>query len=184
MLKTLSLMFGAAILCIALAPAAEAKTRFKVEYLFDSWAPHPDAYFYDEDFSGDEDVVVYDRNPVRQYDEFDENYYEPDYVAPARPTRKLQAEVPRRQVIQPMPQSRKLALANPELQTGARKAKPAEAGVSCSKVTQLVSGYGFSDVKVKSCAGKIFAFTGTRSGKSYEISVSSGSGQLTEVKRI
>ena len=184
MLKTLSLMSGAAILLLALTPAAEAKTRFRVEYLFDSWAPHPEAYFYDEDFSGEEDIVVYERQRVREYDEFDENYYEPDYVAPAKPKRKQQAEETRKRVLQPVPQNGKLALANPQPLPDAKKAKPAATGLSCSKATQLVSGYGFSDVKVKSCTGKIYAFTGTRSGKSYEIGVSSGSGQLTEVKRI
>jgi hypothetical protein len=37
---------------------------------------------------------------------------------------------------------------------------------------------------VKSCTGNNYAFNGTRSGKSYEISVSAARGDLTEVKRI
>ncbi len=184
MLKSFALMSGAAMMLMALAPSAEAKTRFSVDYLFDSWAPHPDAYFYDEDYAGEEDVIVYERQPSRLYDQFDENYYEPDYLAPAKPKRKLQADSTRKQLVPSKPATPKLALAKPDLPAGARKSKAVAASVSCSKATQLVSGYGFSDVKVKSCIGKIFAFTGTRSGKSYEINVSSGNGELTEVKRI
>ncbi len=185
MLKPLTLLSAAATALVILAQPSAAKTRFSIDYLFDSAAPHPDSYFYDDEFVPEADVE-YDRSQT--YDQFDANYYEPEvYVRPPTAQNvkpKQHATKPPVAAKKPTP---KLALAKPDLPDAPKKSlkkSDSGSGVTCAKATQIVTGYGFSDVKVKSCTGTTYAFTGTRSGKNYEISVSAARGDLTEVKRI
>jgi hypothetical protein len=181
MLKPLSLVSAAAMALVVLAQPSEAKTRFSIDYLFDRVAPHPNSYFYDDEFVPEEDVE-YDRSQT--YDQFDANYYEPEVLVRPSVKPKLQATKPPVAAKKTTP---KLALAKPDLPDAPKKSlkkSDSASGVTCAKATQIVTGYGFSEVKVKSCAGNIYAFTGTRSGKNYEISVSAARGDLTEVKRI
>jgi len=69
----------------------------------------------------------------------------------------------------------------------AKKAVPASgaaSAMSCEKASSVVSGYGFSGVTPASCSGKVYAFNATRDGKSFAIKLDSGSGELTEVKKL
>ncbi len=183
MFKSVTFLSAAVTTLVLLTQPSEAKMRYSVEYLFDSLAPHPDSYFYDDGFVAEEDVE-YSRSPL--YDQYDETYYEPEVLV--RPLEKPKKQsTPAKPSVASKKATPKLALAKPDLPVGTKqslKKQDSASGVTCAKATQIVTGYGFSDVKVKSCTGNIYAFTGTRSGKNYEISVSSARGDLTEVKRI
>jgi hypothetical protein len=61
---------------------------------------------------------------------------------------------------------------------------PAEPGISCDKAQGIVSGYGFQSVSPQVCVGKTYSFRATRDGKSFEIRMSSASGELTEVRKL
>jgi len=56
--------------------------------------------------------------------------------------------------------------------------------ITCDKAGEIVSGYGFSEVKPTSCEGDTFSFAAAREGKPYAIKMSAASGELTEVKKV
>jgi hypothetical protein len=61
---------------------------------------------------------------------------------------------------------------------------PSLAGaVSCAQATDIVTGYGFGEVKPTSCKGEVYAFRASRAGKTYEIKLAADSGELTEVAK-
>ncbi len=188
MLKSFALFSVAATAFVALAQPSQSKTRFSVDYLFDSMAPHPDSYFFDDEFDPEldvEDDTVYGRSRPSLYGDYDATYYEPEVAV--QPPAKLKKKLVANPLAGAKKATPKLALAKPDLPAAPKKQikKAGNAtGVTCDKATQIVAGYGFTDVKVKSCSGNTYAFTGTRSGKTYEISVSAARGDLTEVKRI
>jgi hypothetical protein len=181
--------------------SAEAKTRYSVEYLFEESAPHPDAYYFDERYDDEsgEGVLLYDATPRRRIVEipddsrFDEDYYLPELRVPRE---RKAAQQPKRNIVPLRPETAKSkprlnAPTEPKLETAkltpSEKIEPTKQKtkqISCEKGADIVKGYGFADVKPKSCDGKTFAFTGTRSGKSYEINIAPANGELTEVKRI
>ena len=183
---------------------ANAKSRWNLDFFLpDLSSEPPPRYYYDDLYDpverpayGDDYIYVprsaaRERAPRDLY-EFDGDYYEPEYV-------------PNRVQRRPLRDRMKEATINPQTRRGdtgtkgtTRKqvntptpaikkkiAAPAPAaGLSCRKAATIVSGYGFSGVKEKQCSGKILVFSATRGGKTYEVSVSSGSGELTEVKRL
>ncbi len=187
MLKRLVLATSLAVLSFGTMSGAEAKTRFSIEYLFDDLAPHPESYYFDEEFDNSDGVIVYEREPRESVYGYEEDYYQPEYQPPKRKLTQRSASINKPPLAAPKKPAQKLVLAPKEqsldAKTGAKK-KSSVSAVSCAKATDIVKGYGFSDVKVKSCDGKIYAFTGARAGKTYEINLSSASGALTEVKRI
>ncbi|MGI9462883.1 MAG: hypothetical protein ACR2OM_03035, partial [Aestuariivirgaceae bacterium] len=64
----------------------------------------------------------------------------------------------------------------------AAPAKKAPKGrISCQKAQEIVAGFGFSDIEAKSCNGKSYDFAAKRDGKPFTITLSSASGELTEV---
>ena len=67
--------------------------------------------------------------------------------------------------------------------TGKNTARAATT-ISCAEAEKIVSGYAFASVTPTTCTGQVFAFNGSRSGKSYVIKLSSASGELTEVNEI
>jgi hypothetical protein len=56
--------------------------------------------------------------------------------------------------------------------------------IDCTKGASIVSGYGFSGVTSKTCAGDTLTYAATRSGKNFEIQVNAANGELTNVKRL
>ncbi|MGE0210062.1 MAG: hypothetical protein AB7S41_00020 [Parvibaculaceae bacterium] len=64
-----------------------------------------------------------------------------------------------------------------KIETGSLKA------VSCEEAQRIVADFGFSDVKPRTCAGKVYDMEATRDGQPYEIKLSSADGELTEVKK-
>ncbi|MFM8747228.1 MAG: hypothetical protein ACKOED_11265 [Aestuariivirga sp.] len=93
---------------------------------------------------------------------FDENYYEPQPVNPAR----TQPAAP--------------AKAKPPAKPAAAATPP----MSCEQATSVVSGFGFSSVEAANCSGKLYAFNAKRDGKSFVIKLDPASGELKEVKKL
>jgi hypothetical protein len=187
------------IACLAASGSlADAKSRFTVEYLFEEVAPHPDEYFFDERYDDEDavtarggDVAIYDEGPRGQLldpDEegFDNGFYEPKFQKPLTVKRKAAEKAVAKPKVGVVvtPKANQTILPGQAKVSSAVATKSSGGKVSCEKGLDIIKGYGFSDVKQKSCTGKVYAFTGTRSGKTYEILVSPGSGALTEVKRI
>lgn len=139
--------------------------------------------------------------------DFDESYYEPEPAAPmkpkSKPGTKQGAKTPAAKPAS-KPAAAKTA-AKPAAETGkdevetasttpdsgseALSAKPAagkvaDKGMTCEKASGIVSGYGFSAVTPQSCAGKVYAFNGSRGGKNFAIKLDPASGELTEVKKL
>jgi len=69
------------------------------------------------------------------------------------------------------------------LKPSLQKASTQPARLSCEKAGTIVSSYGFSGVTSSSCAGKVYAFAGSRDGQSYVIEVDAVSGELTKVRK-
>lgn len=113
---------------------------------------------------------------------FDESYYEPEAVVPPKtqPKKSVAKIAPESGAetasVEPAPE----ASAKPKAEVAA---KPA-GGLSCDKAASIISGYGFSAVKPKTCAGKVYAFNASRDGKPFTIKLDAGSGELTEVKKL
>lgn len=64
-------------------------------------------------------------------------------------------------------------------------AKPAPGKtIGCTAGAAVIVGYGFADVKPKTCTGQAYAYTATRSGKNYEIKLTAASGEITDVKKV
>lgn len=66
------------------------------------------------------------------------------------------------------------------------KAQPAPAGktVGCSAGAAVVTGYGFGDVKPKSCTGDTYSYTASRGGKAFIITLTAASGEVVDVKKL
>ncbi len=86
-------------------------------------------------------------------------------------------------VIKPKVQaeSKTASIAKPVTTTAVKPAKPA---IGCSNAADIVTGYGFSGVKPKSCAGASYTFNAARAEKSYVITLSSATGEITDVKKV
>ena len=79
------------------------------------------------------------------------------------------------------------ALQKPEPQVAARgeeknESKPA-GQMSCEAAAEIVSGFGFSDVKPISCSGSSYGFEARRDGAAYSITLNATDGELSEVKK-
>ncbi len=107
-----------------------------------------------------------------RYDpQYDPQYNAPVYVKPAK--KKIVKAAP---VTTPVTKKATVATA--------KKPSPASGGMSCDKAGTIISGYGFTSVTPTSCNGQIYAFSASRSGKNYRISLNAASGELTEVKKV
>lgn len=131
-------------------------------------------FFGDYALSEEEYDALYGAEESR----FDESYYEPEAAVPPRaPVKKKAASVT----------SKSAATASIE-EPPATESKPvvkkAAAGLSCDKAASIITGYGFSAVKPKTCAGKVYAFNASRDGKPFAIKLDAASGELTEVKKL
>lgn len=126
---------------------------------------------------------------------FEEDYYEPRYAEPdeddfdeppPKPAKKKKKTVNTERPADR--QTTKAAAKQPESKSEPAKKRTASAGsgksVNCDRAAKIVSSYGFGAVTATSCTGKIYSFNASRGGKSYEIKLSSASGELTEVRKI
>lgn len=148
---------------------------------------------FDELYAGDED--------------FDESYYDAtedlanDAAAPAapnpvKPTVKAAAPKP---VAKPQVKNAVTTASistpepDPEITAPAPSAKPlaktaskpaSAKALSCDKAGQIISGYGFSDVKPHVCSGAVYEFDATRDGKQFAIKLDPANGELAEVRKL
>jgi hypothetical protein len=61
----------------------------------------------------------------------------------------------------------------------------APAGViACSKGAEIVSGYGFTSVKPRTCTGTTYSFDATRAANAYLIKVSAATGEISDVQKL
>lgn len=110
-------------------------------------------------------------------DRFDESYYEPEAIVPAKPQARKAAKA--------APQDDVATASIDNAPAAAADEPPKAAGsLTCDKAANIVSGYGFSAVKPQTCAGKVYAFNASRDGKSFAIKLDAASGELTEVKKL
>jgi len=144
----------------------------------------PDLYY---EVAPGEFVPVYGDNgvqaPVPRADGGTGGYSEAPLAPVTKPPRRL-SYVPKPRPKPPVPQ--KLANNAPE-PTIVEKDRPADkvtgAPMSCDKARQIVSGFGFSDIRTVGCSGKEYDFSAKRDGKDFDIKLSSLTGELTQVKR-
>lgn len=125
------------------------------EYEDEYAPPPPPRYRVQPDYRGQRDYQV-------------QPYYrgQPDYFAPP-PARE---RAPAASATQRAP-----------MKTASAPQKPV--AVSCNKAGEIVSGYGFGNVKPVTCEGKIFGFSALRDGKTYRVQVSAATGEITEVRK-
>jgi hypothetical protein len=171
---------AAAISLAALTAPAEAGWR-KMFFWMDEPAQEPRAVsrayiFDDEGEVSDEAVIKQRRKGNSLYGQDD--YYEPRY----EPQKKPAVKTKKAQAAKPLVKDVAKKLAAPAKSVAEKPA--AASGISCDKGVDLVGGYGFSGVKPKACAGKLFTYTASRTGKSYEVSVSALNGEITEVRKV
>jgi hypothetical protein len=180
---------------------AEAKRLF----WWQDDAPSNDIY---SDIPAEQDVYAQDQFNQDQYDLYmkqmhrkkkavqplDRSYYEPQVYKPRvlKPVKKTvtQATIP--QVIIPKPPVKTPLVQKPatdqvasigkrfQTDAPAKSTKP----IDCAKGASIVSGYGFSSVTNKTCAGATYVYGATRSGSNFEIQVNAASGELTAVKKL
>ena len=61
---------------------------------------------------------------------------------------------------------------------------PAAGTIGCSKGAEIVSGYGFTSVKPKSCTGGSYSFDASRGASGYLIKLSAATGEITDVTKL
>ncbi len=111
------------------------------------------------------------------YQDDEDDYYGDQYD----PRNDLRTEQPLPDVQRPAQKPANRPLAVPKTQSATKKAAPK---ISCTKAGQVVSGYGFGNVKSVDCDGQVYAFNATRDGKKFSIKLNAASGELTEVKKL
>ncbi len=198
-------MAGVAFVGLVLAGTpAEARRLF----WWQEDVPSGDIY---SDIPVEQDAYAQDQFNQEQYDlymkqlhrkkkavpQYDQSYYDPQ-LAPQvykprvlKPKKKpvTQASVPEN--IIPKPPVKEPLVQKPATGQVASIGKRFQADVpskaksiDCTKGASIVSGYGFSSVTNKSCAGATYVYAATRSGSNFEIQVNSASGELTAVKKL
>lgn len=55
--------------------------------------------------------------------------------------------------------------------------------LSCESASDIIKGFGFSDVRANSCSGQEYDFSAARDGNDYDIKLSAANGELTEVRK-
>lgn len=165
--RLLAIAALAAVAGASIAPGtAEAGSRWRLNFFL------PQYYTFDEN-----DPEFYEP------DIGDEDFYEPRFVDPDDEPEFVTPRKKKKIVsVEPKPVVKKkvaTAAKKPTVATTASKS-----GMSCDKAGNIISGYGFTSIKPQSCAGKVYVFNATRSGKNYLVKLSSASGELTEVKKI
>jgi hypothetical protein len=72
----------------------------------------------------------------------------------------------------------------PKTAAAAAPVAPAVATIGCTAGAAVVTGYGFGDVKPKTCTGDTYSYTASRAGKSYLITLTASSGEVVDVKKL
>ena len=183
------------------APAEARNRLFWWQHDRNYEAPQYDSYD-DSAYSDEQDVDVDEQFNQAQYDlymremrhprrqRYVESYYDPTFDAqiyseplPKKVKKKsvvakVAAAMP---VVKELPKSDKIQTASI---SNRLDDKVISTKVDCKKGADIVAGYGFSTVTSKTCTGATYTYGATRSGKNFEIQVSSASGELTTVKKL
>ncbi len=198
---------------LALSQPAEARRLFwwqnpdgTVAY-DDGYAPDnyddrygPDPYASAQDRFNDREYRMYRRDMMRrmrkqayidqnQQDDPDFNSNLP-YAAPVTPTKpspvkkSVQAKPATKPVTQSAATDTTQGTATQTASSQPAAPKKSSGAVTCDKGLSIVSSFGFEKVSSKSCDGKTFVYSAERSGKPFEIEVSSTNGELTAVKKL
>ena len=85
--------------------------------------------------------------------------------------------------IDPVPAKPEPPNVKPAKKVQAKPEKKVKGRITCKSAEKIVAGFGFTDIEAKSCNGKSYDFAAQRDGKPFTITLSSASGELTEVKR-
>jgi hypothetical protein len=56
--------------------------------------------------------------------------------------------------------------------------------IGCEKARDILTEYGFKDIKAEVCAGAILGFSASRDGKPFSIRILSANGEFEEVRRL
>lgn len=196
-----SAMLAALSLTLLTSAPAEARSRlFWWQHDRNYEAPQYDSY--DDSANSDEQNVDVEeqfnqaqyelymremRHPRRQ--RYVESYYDPQFDVPVyeKPLHK-KLKKPVAKVAVAKPEVKVLPPSDKTIQTASLSKrfddKIAPSKVDCKKGAAIVSGYGFSTVTTKSCTGDTLVYGAKRSGKNFEIQVSSANGELTTVKKL
>jgi hypothetical protein len=153
---------------VAVAASADAGTRLRFLFPF---GPEYDDDSYGEPYFVPAPRYYYYYQRPRARPRYYSYQYEPDYYEPEIDPGYI-----------PPPRKKKTT-SLPSQKTGTKPAQTKTAGISCDKATNIVSDYGFTQVKPTACTGKVYAFSAQRDGKPFVIKMSSASGELTEVKK-
>lgn len=179
-------------------------------YVFDEDEAYDEAYYDEED---DIIIVEPRRNRLKQRKAYVEDelvpvYYDPnlDEFVPLK-TQKPKKTVTKKKTTtaivkpkaKPVAVAKAAATVKPQsvvaqktpkpvvpaatLQT-ASLGKPAPKSIGCTAGAAVVTGYGFGAVKPKACTGATYTYDAARAGKSYLISLSAASGEITDVKKL
>ncbi len=110
------------------------------------------------------------------------------YAAPVYSQPKVKKYVKAKPVVAPAPVVQVTPITKKKVATIAPKAstasKPSTVGVTCEKGATIVSGFGFENVKTKTCEAGTLAYSAERSGQPFEIDVNPKTGELIAVKKI
>jgi hypothetical protein len=199
----LSALLGLAILATT-AVGAEARDRFHFRF-FAPWHDREvylmddtedDAAYYEEDTYDDEDVVVVKRRPRAQPRVVEDDiWWMEDDARIKMEQRKKLRKIDRKVAVEkakpklkPSPKPDRgvqtASLGKPDV-VAKPKAKPVVSKtIGCTAGAAVVTGYGFGDVKPKSCTGTTYAYTAERAGKIYQIKLTAASGEIVDVKKV
>ena len=187
---------------IAFAQPAEARRLFWWESVNPD-QPYQQTYGATDEQFNQRQYELYLREIHRRFDDQSEldpqdGPYGPPPSFYAQPDQPPRFAAP----MYPQPNPKKIAKAKPVLpkaapqlagqapQLGAEPqisaAPPLKSGlpVTCEKGATIVSGFGFENVKTKSCDSGTLAYNANRSGQPFEISVNPKTGELIAVKKL
>jgi hypothetical protein len=180
--QKLSLLFCAGLALAGLVTPASADHRPGYRFVPDFLQPGAGHFFFDDDEEEQDDelILMPQRRKASIYDQQFDDFYEPRYEPKAK---KAAVKVP------PVKKAQKpvAAVKVQPVKTQPAKVQAIKAvsqGISCDKGAAVVADYGFSNVEPKACTGKIFTFKAARTGKTYDVSVSSANGEITEVRKV
>jgi hypothetical protein len=192
MIKTLTTA-SIILATLSLTPAEAARRHFW-------WMEDAPAYLVDDGYYGDtsdeQDYFVQDQFNQEQYDlyikrkhlkkkpRYDQAYYEPRIEQPTYKPKVFKKKIVAKPVA-PKPVVKPVKVSSTVTPINKRyDMSVATKSISCTKGAGIVSGYGFTSITNKSCAGTTFVYGATRSGKNFDIEVSAATGELTAVKKL
>ena len=109
-------------------------------------------------------------------------YAAPSYVAP---TYVAPSPHKHRKIVKATPLAPKAPdVAMTDKQVSPATPKNLTTTVGCDKGAAIVSGFGFENVKTKSCEAGTLAYNAERSGQPFEVSVNPKTGELIAVKKL